>query len=61
MGGFFWEDNFGGFFVYVGIDLFVKILSKWREKKFLSLEVRRKLIKKLSILVVLNIFFIFQC
>ena len=35
MGGFFWEDFFGGFlggfvleefFVYIGIDLFVKIL-----------------------------------
>ena len=39
---FFWEDYFedflGGilrekFFVYTGIDLFVKILSQWRRKE----------------------------
>ena len=72
MGGFFWEDFFGGllggyfeedffgrifwedywedflggilwekFFVYIGIDLFVKILSQGKkEGKFKSLEVR---------------------
>ena len=58
MGGFFWEDFLedflGGilweeFFVYIRIDLFVKILSQWRRKEgrgqeFRSSEVRRKLI-----------------
>ena len=28
-GGFFWEE----FFVYIGIDLFIKILSQWRRKE----------------------------
>ena len=43
-GGFFWEDFLGGFFweeffVYIGIDLFVKILvfvkilSQWRRRE----------------------------
>ena len=51
LGGFFWEDFFGGFLGGIGIDLFVKILvfveilSQWRRKeegrkKFQSLEVR---------------------
>ena len=59
MGGFFWEDFFGGFFWEdffvrvlclrwcVKILVFVKILSEWRrrkDKKFRSLEVRRKYI-----------------
>ena len=54
MEGFFWVD-FGRifleeFFVYIGIDLFVKILvfvkilSQRKEEEFKSLEVRRKLI-----------------
>ena len=53
-GGFFGEILWDEVFVYIGIDLFikilffVKILSQWRrrrrkEKKFRSLEVRRKL------------------
>ena len=37
LGGFFWEE----FFFYIGIDLFVKILSQWRRgQEFRSLEVR---------------------
>ena len=64
LGGFFerifWEEFFGRiflggilwekFFVYIGIDLFVKILvfvkilPQWRRKKFRSLEKRGKLI-----------------
>ena len=54
---FFWRNFFGGilweeFFVYIGIDLFVKIwvfvkiLSQWRRggggQEFRSLEVRRQ-------------------
>jgi hypothetical protein len=64
LGGFFWEDFFGRIiwrifwggilweesFVYIGIDLFVKILvfvkilskSTRKEEEFRSLEVRRQ-------------------
>ena len=33
LGGFVWEDYWEEFFVYIGIDSFVKILSKSRRKK----------------------------
>ena len=38
LGGYFWEDFLEEFFVYIGIDLFVKnlvfvkILPQWRRK-----------------------------
>ena len=36
MEGFFWEDFWEEFFVYIGIEkilIFVKILSQWRRKE----------------------------